>query len=161
MPFQLIFCDIWGPHRTSTYTGAHYFLTIVDDHTHCTWIYLMRHKFEAFQLLKNFYFLIKTQFHTQIKKIHTDQGSEFLSNQMQSFFYEHGILHERTCVETPQQNGVAERKHRHILEVARALCFQAHLPLSFWGDCVLTATHLINRVPTPNLGGQSPYEMLF
>ena len=78
MPFQLIFCDIWGPHRTSTYTGAYYFLTIVDDHTRCTWVYLIRHKFEAFQLLKNFYFLIKTQFHTQIKKkIYINQGSEF------------------------------------------------------------------------------------
>ena len=52
MPFHLIFCDIWGPHRTSTYTGAYYFLTIVDDHTRCTWVYLMRHKFEVFQLLK-------------------------------------------------------------------------------------------------------------
>ena len=68
MPFQLIFCDIWGPHSTSTYTGAYYFLTIVDDNTRCTWVYLMRHKLKAFQLLKNFYFLIKTQFHTQIKK---------------------------------------------------------------------------------------------
>ena len=91
----------------------------------------------------------------------SDNGSEFVSGTMRDFFASQGIDYQTSCVDTPQQNGRVERKHRHILEVVRALRFQAHLPLKFWGECVLTAVHLINLMPTPTLKGKSPYEVLF
>ena len=72
------------------------------------------------------------------------------------YFAEHGILHQTSCVETPQQNGRVERKHRHILNVARALQFQAHLLIEFWGECVLIAGYLINGTPYDILYGQAP-----
>ncbi|GJW50906.1 putative RNA-directed DNA polymerase [Tanacetum coccineum] len=59
-----------------------------------------------------------------------------------------GIVLETSCPHTPQQNGVVERKHRHLLETARALKFEANLPTRFWGECVLTAAHVINRLPS-------------
>lgn len=80
---------------------------------------------------------------------------------MGDYFAAHGILFETSCVGTPQQNGRAERKHRHILNVARSLRFQANLPLQFWGECVLTAAYLINRTPTPILQGKTPYHIIF
>ncbi|XP_055831032.1 uncharacterized protein LOC129900095 [Solanum dulcamara] len=72
-----------------------------------------------------------------------------------------GIIHQRSCPYTPQQNDVAGRKHRHLLEVTRALRFQAKIPIRFWGYCVLAATYLINRLPSSVLEFHTPYERLY
>ncbi|KAJ4769875.1 Retroelement pol polyprotein-like [Rhynchospora pubera] len=159
--FDLIHCDIWGPYRVSSHCGAHYFLTIVDDFTRAVWVYLMVEKSETYQLLKSFCKMVQTQFGKSVKCVRSDNGLEFKSHQMNQFYTECGILHQTSCVYTPQQNGRVERKHRHILNVARALRFQSGLPLEFWGECVLTASHLINRTPTPLLENKTPYEVLF
>uniref|UniRef100_A0A6N2MH16 Integrase catalytic domain-containing protein n=1 Tax=Salix viminalis TaxID=40686 RepID=A0A6N2MH16_SALVM len=83
---------------------------------------------------------------------------EFLS--MRPFFDSHGTIFHHTCVYTPQQNGVVERKHRHLLNVSRALCFQANIPLKFWGESLQTASYLINRLPSPLLNNKTLFELL-
>ncbi|KAJ9561853.1 LOW QUALITY PROTEIN: hypothetical protein OSB04_007013 [Centaurea solstitialis] len=80
---------------------------------------------------------------------------------MVNFYGEKGILLETTCPHTPQQNGVVERKHRHLLETARALRFEANLPKVFWGECVLTAAYIINRLPSKVIRNKTPYEIIF
>ncbi|KAJ0534951.1 putative RNA-directed DNA polymerase [Helianthus annuus] len=80
---------------------------------------------------------------------------------MTNFYTEHGILLETTCPHTPQQNGVVERKHRHLLETARALKFEAKLPSRFWGECVLIAAYIINRLPSKSIENKTPFEIIF
>nr|KYP51592.1 Copia protein [Cajanus cajan] len=136
-----------------------YFLTVVDEFSRFTWIFFMHHKSETQHLLTNFFSFVKTQFNTNIANIRVDNGREFFS--MRDFFTQQGTTYQHSCTYTPQQNGVVERKHRRILASARALRFQAHLPLQFWAECVSTAVHIINRLPTRLLSRQTPFERLY
>ncbi|KAK2982173.1 hypothetical protein RJ640_029076 [Escallonia rubra] len=158
--FDLIHCDIWGPYKTKSISGCHFFLTIVDDFSRATWVFLMKHKSETKEYLLQFFNWVHTQFHMDIKALRTDNGLEFSHRDLMSYYSDHGMEHQTSCTDTPQQNGVVERKHRHLLEVARALRFQANLPIFFWGECVLTAAYLINRMPLSTLKDRTPYEIL-
>ncbi|KAJ0890287.1 putative RNA-directed DNA polymerase [Helianthus annuus] len=157
---ELVHLDLWGPYKVTSYEGFKYFLTIVDDFSRTVWCYLLTNKTEVFDNLCSFYELMLTQFEKKIKVIRSDNGTEFVNNQMNLFCKNKGILHQTSCSYTPQQNGVVERKHRHLLNTARALLFQSGLPLRYWSDCILTAVYLINRLPTSVLGGKCPYEVV-
>ncbi|KAL0411947.1 UNVERIFIED_CONTAM: Retrovirus-related Pol polyprotein from transposon RE2 [Sesamum latifolium] len=102
-----------------------------------------------------------TVFDRKIKVVRTDNGLEFLSEKCQSFFLDKGIIHHKTCPYSPQQNGVVEREHKHLLQIARALMFQSVLPPKFWTVAVLIATFIINHLPTFVLQWRSPYEELY
>ncbi|CAN1268353.1 Retrovirus-related Pol polyprotein from transposon TNT 1-94 [Linum perenne] len=155
--FDLVHMDVWGPYSIASMGGHKYFLTIVDDHSRFTWVRLMSSKSEVRTLIADFVVMVQTQYGRMIKAFRTDNGLEF---RMTDFYNSRGIEHQTTCAYTSQQNGRVERKHRHILNVARALLFQASLPTIFWGYAVLHATHLINRLPTPILTNKSPFEIL-
>ena len=119
----------------------------------------MHHKSETQHLLVNFFSFVQTQFHVSIANIRVDNGGEFFS--MQEFFKQKGTTYQHSCVYTPQQNGVVEHKHQHILETTRVFRFQAHLSLHFWAECVSTAVHIINRLPTPLISRQTPFEPFY
>ena len=156
--FQLLHIDVWGPFNTATYDGNRFFVTIVDDCTRMLWLFLIKLKSYVCVVLQNFFCLVQTQFHSKVQVIRTDNGSEFVNVECNKLFTSLGIVHQRTCIHTPQQNGIAERKHKHILEVARAIKYQGHIPIKFWGHCVLSVAYIINRLPTQVLHGKSPYE---
>ncbi|XP_039045779.1 uncharacterized protein LOC120185691 [Hibiscus syriacus] len=159
-PFDLIHIDLWGPYRISTHSGHRSFLTIVDDHTRVSWIFLLRLKSDAILSLKQFFAYVRNHFSVTIKFIRSDNGSEFFASECSSFFSSLGIIHQSSCVHTPQQNGIVERKHKHLLEVARALKFHSQVPVKFWGECVNTTCYIINRLPSSSLAGKCPFELL-
>ena len=131
--FELIHCDIWGPYRVKTSCGASYFLTIVDDASGGTWVYLMKEKSEVEMLLKGFIAMTKNQFEKGVKVVRSDNGLEFKSSSMETFYFENGIVHQTSCIDTPQQNGRVERNHRHVLNVARGLRFSSWVAIDFLG----------------------------
>ena len=156
--FDLLRIDIWGPCLKLSMHGHRYFLTIVDDHSRFTWIFLMHTKAEARKNIIDFTAYVETQFSGKIKTIRTDNGFEF---SMHDFYALKGIIHQTSCVKTPKQNGIVERKHQHLLNVTRALLFQANLPHSFWCFALIHVAYLINCIPTPFLQNISPYEKLY
>ena len=104
---------------------------------------------------------IHTQFHVYVQNLRSDNAKEYVTEQFQSFMFQHDILHQTFCVDTPAYNRVAERKNRHLLETARALLFQIHVPKHFLADAVSTACFLINRMPSSVLNWDTPYHILF
>lgn len=140
--FELVHCDLWGPYRTPSSCGATYYLTVFDDYPRGVWVYLLCNKTEIETMFMNFVAFVDRQFDNKIKKVRSDNGTEF--NCLRNYFLKNEIVFETSCVGTPQQNGRVERKHQHIMNVARALRFQSHLPIHFWGECVLAACYLIN-----------------
>ncbi|XP_048605154.1 uncharacterized protein LOC106384389 [Brassica napus] len=149
--------DIWGPFSIEPVAGHKYFLTIVDDATRVTWVYMLRNKSDVSLSFPAFITLIQTQYNAQLKAIRTDNAPEL---QFNDIVLKYGLTHYFSCAYTPQQNSVVERKHQHLLNVARALMFQSQIPLPYWSDCVVTAAFLINRFPSPFLHNKSPYELL-
>lgn len=91
--------------------------------------------------------------------LQSDGGGEYTP--ISTFCQQNGIIHRKSCPHTPQQNGVAERKHRHITEIALTLLAKASIPLRFWDEAVSTAVFLINRLPSSTLNHKSPFELLF
>ncbi|KAI3707507.1 hypothetical protein L6452_26097 [Arctium lappa] len=158
---ELVHLDIWGPYRVPSKEGYRFFLTIVDDYTRSVWVYLLKSKDEVFDNIVAFHSLLINQFGKHVKIFRSDNGTEFVNNKLGAFFKTNGIIHQTSCVYTPQQNGVVERKHRHLLNVSRALMFQGNIPLDMWSECLLTATYLINRTPSSVLNGKCPYELVF
>ena len=158
-PFVLVHSDVWTCPVVSV-SGMKYFVTFIDCYSRMTWVYLMRHKDEVFTCFQNFCAYVTNQFKVQVQVIRTDNGTEYVNKPFATFLSSQGILHQTSCPDTPPRNGVAERKNRHILEVARSLMFTMNVPKFLWSEAVMTATYLINRMPSKMLGMKSPCQLL-
>ncbi|KAL2923456.1 Retrovirus-related Pol polyprotein from transposon RE1 [Bienertia sinuspersici] len=160
-PFSLIHVDLWGPYKHKTYTGCTQFVTIVDNHTRFTWVHLLKYKSDVVNILDNFFNYVETQFGTKVACVRSDNARELTEGSIKNIYALRGIVHQTSCFETPEQNSIVERKHRHLLETARTLYFHSYVPEKFLGECVLTAAYLINRMPLKPLSFKTPFYMLF
>ncbi|RVX16767.1 Retrovirus-related Pol polyprotein from transposon RE1 [Vitis vinifera] len=115
--FDFIHSDVWGPSPVSSHEKFKYYVTFINDHSRFTWVYFLRSKSEVFRTFTEFLAYVDNQFSTSIKTLRTDSGGEYLSTEFQAFLASKGIIHQRSYPSIPQQNGVAERKNRHLLDV--------------------------------------------
>jgi hypothetical protein len=136
-----VFSDVWGsaPESVGRYM---YYVSFIDDFSKFTWIYLIKFKSEVFQKFHEFQALVERLFDRKIVAMQTDWGGEY--EKLNSFFNKIGITHLVSCPHAHQQNGAAERKHRHIVEVGLSFLAKAHMSLKYWDEAFLAATFLIN-----------------
>ena len=104
---------------------------------------------------------VENQFNKKIKVFQSDGGGEFMSTIFRSHLRDHGIIHLISCPATPQQNGLAERKHRHLTELGLSMLFQSHTPLKYWVEAFYSANFISNIIPSTALKQKSPSEILF
>ena len=141
---QLLHCDLWGPSPILSLVGFKYYVLLIDDFTRYSWMFPIKLKSDFYHVFVNFCTLVENQFNTSIKMIRTDGGGEFSTKLLAKFLQAKGILHQKTCPYTPEQNGIVERKHRHLVETGLTLLTQSKLLLSLWLEPFTTAVFLIN-----------------
>ena len=157
----MIHSDLWGIAPVISYAQYKYFITFIDDYSRFTSVYFLRSKDEAFTAFQFFHAFIQTQISSNIKILRSDNGGEYTSHLFQEFMQENGILSQMSCASTPQQNRVAERKNRHLLDVVHTLMLESCMPSRFWCEALSTVVHLINCLPSHVLNNDSPFLRLF
>lgn len=108
--FDLIHSDVWGPAPINSYNNFRYFVIFIDDHSRTTWLYLLKSKDEVFSCFQEFFNFVENQYNAKIKVFRSDNGTEYVNKKNSEFFKQKGILHQTTCINAPEQNGVSERK---------------------------------------------------
>ncbi|KAI5323714.1 hypothetical protein L3X38_032786 [Prunus dulcis] len=157
-PLELVHTDICGPMQTASMSENRYFLLFIDDCTRMAWVYFLRNKSNAFECFKKFKAMIELQSGYKVKSLRSDRGGEFMSNEFHEYYSEVGILRQLTVAYSPQQNGVAERKNRTVIEMAKSMLHEKGLPYEFWAEAVNTVVYLLNRCPSKSLKEVTPFE---
>ena len=159
LPLDLLHMDLCSTGLV-THLGQRYVATITDDASRFSFVSLLRFKDGAGPDLEHVINYLETQTGRRVKRIRSDGGGEYINKAMAAFCSAKGIHQESTHPYSPQQNGVAERLNRTLLDKARAMMRDANLPLRYWGEAMQTANYLRNRSPSKH-HGKTPYEVLF
>ncbi|GJW94367.1 putative ribonuclease H-like domain-containing protein [Tanacetum coccineum] len=160
-PLHTLHMDLFGPTSVRSINHASYCLVITDDCSRFCWVFFLAKKDETSDILKTFIRQIENQLNQKVKIIRSDNGTEFKNRVMLEFCREKGIKQEFSNARTPQQNGVAERMNRTLIEAARTMLADSHLPTTFWAEAVNTACYTFNRVRVTKPQNKTPYELLF
>ncbi|GJT86462.1 putative ribonuclease H-like domain-containing protein [Tanacetum coccineum] len=158
-PLFMLHMDLFGPTFVSSLMHKKYCLVVTDDYSRFSWVFFLTTKDETSEILKNFIKEVENLVDKKVKIIRSDNGTEFKNNVMDEFCREKGIKREYSVARTPQQNGVAERKNRTLIEAARTMLADSKLPTTFWAEAVSTACYVQNRVLIVKPHNKTPYEL--
>jgi hypothetical protein len=153
--------DLWGKSPVESKGGKLYYVTFIDDKTRLTHLYLLRKKDETFDAYKKYEAWVETQMSKKVKILNSDRGGEYLGDEMVAHLKLKGTSQKLNVHDTPQQNGVAERRNRTIAERIRALLHASGLPKNLWGEAARHVVWLLNRTTTKAVEGMTPYEAAF
>ncbi|GJR33074.1 putative ribonuclease H-like domain-containing protein [Tanacetum coccineum] len=159
-PLQLLHMDLFGPTSVRSINHKTYCLVITDDFSKFSWVFFLRTKDETSGILKDFIRQIENQLNQKVKTIRCDNGTKFKNRDIIEFCGSKGIKREYSNARTPQQNGVAERKNRTLIEAARTMLADSFLPNTFWAEVVSTACYVLNRVLVTKPQNKTPYELI-
>ncbi|KAI3770443.1 hypothetical protein L6452_01576 [Arctium lappa] len=151
--------DLFGPVNIQSIAGKKYTLVIVDEYSRYTWVIFLRCKSDTPEELISFVKKREVLNNLTVRSIRSDHGTEFKNSSLNNFFENKGISHNFSSVRTPQQNGVAERRNRTIIEAARSMLSDSHLPTQFWAEAVNTACFTQNRSLIIKRFGKTAYEL--
>jgi hypothetical protein len=156
---ELLHMDLFGSIAYISIGGSKYCLIIVDDYSRFTWVFFLREKPQTQETLKKFLRQAQNEFGLKIKKIRSDNGTEFKNSQIEGFLEEEGIKHEFSSPYTPQQNSVVERKNRTLLDMARTMLEEYKTLDRFWVEAINTACYS-NRLYLHRILKKTSYELL-
>jgi hypothetical protein len=160
-PLEIVHSDVCGPIQTTSVDGFKYYVSFIDDFTHMAVIILIKSKSEVSNAFQEYISLAENQLDLKIKQLHSDNGTEYTSREFQTILKSHGIVHSTTAPYTPQQNGVAERYNRTLIESATCLLYEHNIDIKFWDYAVKYANRIRNRLNSKSLNNKSPYYMWY
>ncbi|KAK1669965.1 hypothetical protein QYE76_058124 [Lolium multiflorum] len=157
---ELLHVDLFGPVTHASLGAKKHCLVIVDDYSRYTWVYFLKTKDETQQIFIDFATEVQRQHNLLIMAIRSDNGSEFKNYTLNGFLSDEGIRHQYSAAYTPQQNGVAERKNRTLMDMARSMMAEYKSRYNFWAEAISTACHSSNRLYLRKGLNKTPYEIL-
>nr|GEZ44133.1 hypothetical protein [Tanacetum cinerariifolium] len=160
---QLLFrlhMDLFGPTFVKSINKKSYCLVIIDDYSRFTWVFFLASKDETSPILKTFITGLENQLSLRVKVIRSDNRTEFKNSDLNQFCGLKGIKREFSVPKTPQQNGIAERKNKTLIEATRTMLADSLLPIPFWAEAVNTACYVQNRVLVTKPHNKTTYELL-
>ncbi|GJU01736.1 retrovirus-related pol polyprotein from transposon TNT 1-94 [Tanacetum coccineum] len=156
----LLHMDLYGPMRVASVNEKKYILVIVDDYSRFTWVKCSRSKDEASAFIINFLKMIQVRLKETVRRIRTDNGTEFVNQTLREYYEKVDISHETSVARSPQQNGVVERRNRTLIEAAHTMLIYAKAPLFLWAEAVTIACYTQNCSMIRHRHGKTPYELL-
>ncbi|KAI3816802.1 hypothetical protein L1987_16507 [Smallanthus sonchifolius] len=157
---ELVHSDVFGPVKQPSIQGLRYMVTFIDDFSHYVWVYFLKEKSQVFEKFREFEVDAEILTGKTVRGLRSDNGGEYLATDFSNYLKQKRIRRQLTCSNTPQQNGVSERKNRHLGEVTRSLLHGKNLPGRFWAEAMYTSAFIINQIPSQGMKYISPFEKL-